>query len=348
MLLGLCQIAAGGYILTNRDDGTDQESDHSPTDPITPALDPAKGENSPDFQWVKPLFTYPQTLIFGGMGSGKTTIVRWIAEQRQNAGYRVVVVDPHAEFGSWDGLEVIGKGLDWQGISDFMESFIDDIKTRFELIASTPNPALQKTLIVCEEMTGWSEEIDPKLIAKFDNCLIGDIRKAKYAVIKLAHNDTLSTTGGKAGTKKTQENYIKLYLENKPDNSVTDGVSPKFQGTLTMPSQDPLKVKINPAWKPIRMGSQNGCERSANLGGEPLEPSQSIDLGNLEPLELNRLNLNKTLSLEGEGLEERVKRMRRDGMAQDSIIEAIWGVKKGGSKQYKDAREIVQQILKGV
>jgi hypothetical protein len=120
-----------------------------------------------------------------------------------------------------------------------------------------------------------------------------------------------------------------------------------FKGLLTLPKSQPVEVKINSAWRPAGTGSASFPERSLNPPQNALEPPLSLDLGNLAPYQVQALNLNKTLSQDGEGLEERIARLSFEGLTQDQIIEAVWGVKKGGSDKYKQAREIVQQIIKG-
>jgi phage anti-repressor protein len=48
-----------------------------------------------------------------------------------------------------------------------------------------------------------------------------------------------------------------------------------------------------------------------------------------------------------EDLTARVLAMRADGLTQDQIIESVWGIKKGGSSKYLDARNAYQAIVRG-
>lgn len=299
-----------------------------------------------DFDWANDLIRYHAVMVVGGQGSGKSTLVKWLAERRLELGDCVIAVDPHAAYGQWEGLEVVGAGLNYAAVNEFMQATCDDIERRYLAIATKPDPDLPPITIINEEMTNQSDECDGKTLQRYDGKLSADIRKTGYKVIKVSHNDTLTTTGGKAGTKKIQDSYIRLYLESKPDPSVPDGVSPAFKGKLVLPNSDPIEVKINPNWKPCRLGAIPAPDRASHPVSTLAAPAADSDfnpLGNLAP---DRAHLEKTLDLEASEIEGRVRSLHSQGLTQDLIIEAIWGCKKGSNRRYQEAREIYRRIVK--
>lgn len=343
MGLGIAQIAGGALLL--RGEGGDGIGGGAIAPLPTSSPSPSAATNGGDYGWIDSFKSYGSIMIIGGKGSGKSTFVKWLAEQRQQQGDRVLVFDPHAAYGDWDGLDVIGRGKDYAALTDGMTKVSDDIDQRYAAIASEPNPTLPPVTLILEEMTGWAEHCDKAVLNRFDTALVADARKAKYRFIKISHNDTLSTTGGRGGTKKTQESNARLYLNCKPDPTTPDGVSPAFTGTLIMPGGEPQTVKISPEWRPARLGSAKVQQNPVNPPEQSLNPTVSVDLGNLEPYRVQVQNLEKSLQSDGVSQADKVRKLHSQGLTQDQIILAVYGATKGGSAAYKNARDEYRKIL---
>lgn len=342
MGLGIAQVAGGVMLLRGEGEGGDRTS--TSTAPLSP-LSPATSAGVEDYAWINSFKPYGSIMVIGGKGSGKSTFVKWLAEQRQQQGDRVLVLDPHAAYGDWDGLEVVGRGKDYAALTEGMTKVSDDIDQRYAAIASEPNPSLPPVTLVLEEMTGWAEHCDKAALNRFDTALVADARKAKYRFIKISHNDTLSTTGGRGGTKKTQESNARLYLNCKPDPTNPDGVSPAFTGTLIMPGGEPQQVKINPNWRPNRLGATEPHPHPSHPSRTSLNLSEGIDLGNLAPYRPEVLHLEKSLEFEGVSQADKVRELHSRGMSQEDVIYAVYGIKKGGNSAYKNARAEYRKIL---
>ena len=67
----------------------------------------------------------PNILIVGGKGTGKTTLMQWLAYRRQQLG-RVLVFDSHDHPAKWTGpkVAVVGNGRDYQGIWEAMLALV--------------------------------------------------------------------------------------------------------------------------------------------------------------------------------------------------------------------------------
>jgi Cdc6-like AAA superfamily ATPase len=132
------------------------ESISNPGDKVDPQA------NSPELpdQTVGPkmpvLTNYPSVLIYGAPGSGKTTFAEQEVKRRLEAGHRVIICDPHAAYGAWAGCEVVGGGMDYVAIDAKLEWFANEVRRRYKIIESQPNPTFQPLTLCCDEFTNWA------------------------------------------------------------------------------------------------------------------------------------------------------------------------------------------------
>ena len=89
------------------------------------------------------LTNYPSVLIYGAPGSGKTTFAEQEVKRRLEAGHRVIICDPHAAYGAWAGCSVVGGGMDYAAIDAKLEWFAAEVRRRYKIIESQPNPTFQ-------------------------------------------------------------------------------------------------------------------------------------------------------------------------------------------------------------
>ncbi|MFG6101774.1 hypothetical protein U2F10_05945 [Leptothoe sp. EHU-05/26/07-4] len=129
---------------------------------------------------------------------------------------RKIVLDPHYRYGAWKGCEVIGKGMAYQEIDEFIQECLEDIQTRYQMYATVPNYQPKIVTIVCEELTNWAEHITKG--KAFTKASLSDFRKAGYQSISVAHGDTNTARGGATGTRKMRDEgevHIKLLAKGK-------------------------------------------------------------------------------------------------------------------------------------
>lgn len=73
----------------------------------------------------------PHILILGETGGGKSTLVKYLVA---NAGYPAIALDPHASRTSWQNMTVVGAGRKFKEISKEVNSLIDLMNYRYELL----------------------------------------------------------------------------------------------------------------------------------------------------------------------------------------------------------------------
>jgi nicotinamide riboside kinase len=71
-----------------------------------------------------------QVMIIGEMGTGKSTLAQYIA---YSVGGSVKVYECEGTPDDWQGLEVIGKGEDWQAIEQGMQADLEDLSNQMQI-----------------------------------------------------------------------------------------------------------------------------------------------------------------------------------------------------------------------
>jgi energy-coupling factor transporter ATP-binding protein EcfA2 len=86
-----------------------------------------EAQSEPDIFDPFAALLHKHVLIIGETGSGKSTLATWLA---YSIGGRVTVYEPEGTPGDWSGLEVIGRGEDWDGIDAAMQFDLDLLSQR--------------------------------------------------------------------------------------------------------------------------------------------------------------------------------------------------------------------------
>ncbi|NEZ64151.1 hypothetical protein D0962_15360 [Leptolyngbyaceae cyanobacterium CCMR0082] len=145
----------------------------------------------------------PIVLIWGGQGSGKTTLANKVIYTAVAASYLVCVADPHYGKGDWPGLPVYGKGGDYEECDLVMLAVLVESKKRYQqrVDQGTKPQDFQQLLVVLEEFTDWSDECSNS--AEFIKKACKDFRKVGIHVLVVAHNNTIAATGGAKGNSQS-------------------------------------------------------------------------------------------------------------------------------------------------
>ena len=76
-------------------------------------------------------FLYAPLAVVGAQGSGKSTVLKLVAQMKREAGHQVKVLNPHAMPADWQGFEIIGGGHDFEAVDNFLEWYPNELKARY-------------------------------------------------------------------------------------------------------------------------------------------------------------------------------------------------------------------------
>lgn len=226
----------------------------------------------PDYQWAKHLLGHPNVLIWGEQGSGKSSFARWLVEQRLKMGHQMLVFDPHAAHGHWQGLKLVGGGMNWEEIDQRMEAVLGEMEEDYLELYETPGYEPIKTTFLVEELTTWARRCSNA--PAFQTAFLGDSRKISKYLISVAHDNTLAATGGSKGYSKSRKNQIielKLIAKQKPG---TDEMVAAGYGELLLPGKEKQEIKVG-KWM---QGSHNFSVLTETIEADSSKQKRSLKL----------------------------------------------------------------------
>ncbi len=315
------------------------------------------------------LSKYPSVLVYGVPGAGKSTFTEQEVTKRLEEGHRVIVLDPHAACGQWQGCEVIGAGMDYEAIDAKLVWFQKQVKDRYKTISSQKNPKFQPLTIVGEEFTNWSKRCTNS--GEHFQTVNSDIRKAECYSIIVSHTRNLAGLGDAKGMGALRDESM-LEVEILGEyNAKTERATPRYEALVKMPGHaltdrklvklakhsapqnatvdDVPKAQINPSAgipgnsgnvpvaKPENPGNPDGtrAERLEALLAEVLaETSQPVFSEGFLPLEHSeRLELAQLIIAQDLG--------------QEKTIWLLWGVRRGGRNHhlYTEAKAMLAKMI---
>lgn len=208
---------------------------------VNKSLEFLKEENQ--YAWLKRLIGYCTGLLYGPPGSGKTTMALHIIAERVKMGHAVIVLDSHDQKGKWGNLPTYGGGKNYTQIEQFLTGFQDEINRRYqEYYEGKQESEFDRLTLVVEEFTNWSDMVTNAHIIPD---LIPDARKVGIYLLMVAHSDTLSSLGGKAGSKDRMEQAImSLGMKAKEDPNGIEPAVPAMVGDFKPPSKKRIKANL--------------------------------------------------------------------------------------------------------
>ncbi|WP_230967899.1 hypothetical protein [Nostoc sp. WHI] len=196
-----------------------------PSDKVTGADNQAIAEVD-KYKWINNTIGYP-TLIFGGMGAGKSWTTREIIWKKVQAGWNIVALDPHGTEVEWRGVRLI---TGYKEIADFMQWYMDEMRQRYEDYRKSGLTEEQWTerlrnsgkmlSVICEEFTTWTDNIvepmpndcdedkwkpDPDFIGKWFRCAMTESRKQLMIPLFVAHDRTMEILAKAKGLSKLRD-----------------------------------------------------------------------------------------------------------------------------------------------
>ena len=325
-----------------------------PTDRTTPVQSDTVSGTLPDrFLWAKDLLHFPAVLIWGPQGSGKTSFAAWLLHQRIAAGHLAWVCDPHKEYGQWQGLKVVGAGMDYLDCDRAMLSFANTVKQAYKARSEQPHYKPTRETVLVEEFTNWSSRCENS--ADFFAAALSDLRKIKKSVIFVAHDRSLVALGNaKVFSKARNNGLLELQLEATIDPATGEPM-PALKGKLKYPGKAAIEIEIAP-WMKGEMNFTTASHSTAKATpastADLLPPTStssspevtSEDVSRLEALYSRDGSESTATSHVGEPLlYEAVKALLEVGKSRTWIIENVLGYR---GRRFEQGKGVLDNLLK--
>jgi len=221
------------------------------------------------YQWLKNTIAYP-TLLFGGMGSGKSWTTREIVWYKRQAGWnQIFVLDPHGTEVEWRGVTLI---CGYEDIARFMQWYMDEMRRRYDAYRQSALTEEQWTqhlkdtnqhfCVIAEEFTTWSDHIvepcpqnwsheqdfkpDADFIGKWFRCSMTESRKQLMIPLFVAHDRTMEILGRSKGLSKLRDAAlleVELFATVDP---VTTEAKASGKGAIKLPGHQWLPIELPP------------------------------------------------------------------------------------------------------
>jgi hypothetical protein len=335
---------------------------------IKPEPDRTTGPKMPN------LSKYPSVLIYGVPGAGKSTFTEQEVAKRLKEGHRVIVLDPHAACGQWQGCEVIGAGMDYEAHDAKLVWFQRQVKDRYKTISSQSNPKFQPLTIVGEEFTNWSKRCSNS--GEHFQTVNSDIRKAECYSIIVSHTRNLAGLGDAKGMGALRDESM-LEVEILGEyNAETERATPRFEALVKMPGQAltnrnlvklaKLDTPQNDAISTFPTTHSTNTDATPRNSGKLVE-SDGENLGN--PYGKDVSSLGSLGSFLGQVLAETLppvfseefplsehsdrvqlaKLVIAKNLGKEKTIWLLWGVRPGGRNHnlYTEARAMLDRLING-
>ena len=208
---------------------------------MTPQRQNAPLASEPEALDLNEAIHYPSIIVFGGQGSGKTTLAKAIAQIRASHGHRLQVLDPHGS--DWP-FPSVGGGMDYDAIEMAMLEYCGEVKQRYSDKHQGETTFAPYTL-VAEEMTNYAYRLDKTTVIEYLRTAWCDTRKIKMGNIFVLHANTIE--GGFGGAKGLAQlrnascYQIELFPEIDPQ---TTEARPSGKGRLYRPGMPPVEIVV--------------------------------------------------------------------------------------------------------
>jgi hypothetical protein len=156
-------------------------------------------------------------LIVGGKGTGKTTLMQWLAAIRAELG-RVLIFDSHAHPAKWPAGHVVGKGRDYQTIWSGMLQLVDLLDRRYKDFAAGAKHTGEFGTItnMIDELTllpGIIKDLGGDIQA-YNKPLLTEGRKVDLCAVWGVHSDRVDALGLKGAADLKECFDAVVYLKN--------------------------------------------------------------------------------------------------------------------------------------
>ena len=184
-------------------------------------------------------------LVYGGRGTGKTSLLKHLVAARQRAGTDVRIIDPH--FGandSWAGYgygTVVGTALDYDGLETELKAIVGEMVLRFQ-----QRGAHRPMLVVIDE---WRDFVREKpAVADLMLKLVTKARKVGIDVMLISHSRNVKALGIQ-GEGDLRENFTIVHTQRESGRRWLE--VEREGGNVTYPHPGPWTEQLQ--WTSARM-----------------------------------------------------------------------------------------------
>lgn len=164
---------------------------------------------------VELIDAYPHTLVWGGSGNGKTSLLRAIAYRRKLQGHKVLVLDSREHPSKWQGLdrmdtpEKIDRAI--HVLFQILNQNVEALRT-----GRATEADFEKITVITDE---WTEIVAENDTARaFIAVMVRQSRK--YGIhLAFATQTNLAADLGLDGRYRTINGFLQLELKKRPDKS---------------------------------------------------------------------------------------------------------------------------------
>lgn len=281
-----------------------------------------------------------QVMIIGEMGSGKSTVAQYLA---YSVGGSVKVYECEGTPNDWQGLEVVGKGEDWDSINESMIGDLDDLTNQMQLRREKGDNALLGTekVIICEEYPELVNRV--KKSGEWLDRHARRGRKAKRFTVLLSQYDRVAAWGLE-GKADLQDAFFKLRLGKK---AVSFAKQLKNDELIAWLHQDRSHCLLDeypcklPSYREMKAVTQRLQLPTNNQSVVTTETTTQ------QAIQDSKLSVTVNYEVEEIGLSaisKAVIALQDAGMSDTAIIKDVLGYE--GSR-YKQGREILTRLKRG-
>lgn len=160
----------------------------------------------------------PNILIVGGKGTGKTTLMQWLAYRRAQSG-KVLVFDSHDHPAKWPGADVIGNGRDYERIWEGMLALVGKLDLRYRDFSTGRRMTGEFGRIdnFIDEFTLLPKTLKDRLeanVQEYSWPLLTEGRKVDMNVVWGTHSDKVEALGLKGASDLKECFDAVVYLKN--------------------------------------------------------------------------------------------------------------------------------------
>jgi hypothetical protein len=261
--------------------------------------------------WVQNLVKQT-ALIWGNQGGGKSWLARYVAKQKKQAGYKVIVLDPDSNRAEWRGIESYHS---WDEIEQQIRDYVEELESRLKTFNNSSLSESQwrqklwsegKALsLICEEATTYGDFIkDAELLEKFGKLALTKSRKQEMPITVVSHNNTQTCLFGIKGLHNLVSKMLQVECLAEVD-PIT--LQPKSTGFA--------KVKLDSSneWLDVNLPSMTAKISEFNdvvpAESNPNPPIDKATLERIYELEFNLNNLVDNTSNEQNKLSPMAKKL---------------------------------------